>query len=66
MAKEFRIPHSAIQDPQTITEVNKRVFREHDLDFERHPAIHEDDHGRGERIVRVKTGKMFGPWKHRG
>lgn len=54
MAKEFRIPFDKIADPQSITGVNEREFAKHDCDFSRDPATHEDDHDKGERVIRVK------------
>ena len=68
MAKEIKISHELIQDPQTITQVNREVFRSHGLD----PSIHEvekitDDMKNGMRHILVKTTKYFTvpelPWK---
>lgn len=65
--KEIRIPHSEIQNAQTITRRNVRAFREADLDIHRHEVIEiADDHRRGERVIRIQDRKFFGPWKKRG
>ena len=67
MAKEIRIQHKEIADSQTITRVNERKFRELGLDIHRHEVEKiEDDHSRGERIMKIKNTKYYGPWGHRG
>lgn len=67
MAREFRIDHDRISDPQTITQVNIEEFKKQDLDIHRHEVEKlEDDHGKGQRVFRVKNTKYFGPWSHRG
>ena len=67
MPREIRIPFSEISDSQKITQVNVRKFREQGLSIHRHEVEKiEDDHSRGERIMRIKNTKMYGPWKHRG
>ena len=59
--KEIRIPHARIQDPQTITRVNAEAFKKAGLDIHVNGVESlEDDHKRGERILRVhKTTKYF-------
>jgi hypothetical protein len=60
MGKEIRIPHAEIRDPQTITDVQERAFEAHGLDMHRHEVDELiDDHARGERILKVKTPRMF-------
>ena len=67
MAREFRIDHDKISDPQTITQVNIAEFKKQDLDIHRHEVEKlEDDHGKRQRVFRVKNTKYFGPWSHRG
>lgn len=67
MAREFRIDHDKIMDPQTITQVNIEEFKKQDLDIHRHEVERlEDDHGKKQRVYRVKNTKYFGPWSHRG
>lgn len=67
MAREFRIDHDKISDPQTITQVNVQEFKKQDLDIHRHEVERlEDDHGKKQRVYRVKNTKYFGPWSHRG
>ena len=59
--KEIRIPHSEIQDSQTITQVNERKFKEAGLDMHVNgvEALH-DDAKTGERVLKVhKTTKYF-------
>jgi hypothetical protein len=67
MAKEVRIPYSEINDSQTITRVNERKFKEQGLDIHRHEVEKiEDDHGRQERVLKIKNTKYYGPWSKRG
>ena len=59
--KEIRIPHSEIQNSQTITQVNERKFKEAGLDMHVNgvEALY-DDNKRGERVMKVhKTTKYF-------
>jgi len=59
--KEIRIPFSRIQDSKTITKVNAEAFKEAGLDIHVNGVESlEDDHKRGERVLRVhKTTKYF-------
>lgn len=67
MAREFRIDFDKISDPQTITQTNVEEFKKQDLDIHRHEVEKlEDDHGKRQRVYRVKNTKYFGPWSHRG
>ena len=67
MAREVKIPFSEISNSQTITRVNERKFKEQGLSIHRHEVEKiEDDHSRGERVMRIKNTKFYGPWKHRG
>jgi len=60
MAREIRIPHDQIQDSQTITKVQERIFEEHNLSMHRHEVDGlEDDFDKGERILTVKTPRSF-------
>lgn len=67
MGKEFRVDHDKISDPQTITQVNVKEFKDHDLDIHRHEVTEiVDDHDKKQRVYKVKNTKFFGPWSHRG
>jgi len=67
MPKEIRIPFSEISDPQKITQRNIKEFKKHGLSIHRHEVEKiEDDHGRQERVMRIKQTKYYGPWSHRG
>ena len=67
MAREFRIDHDKISDPQMITKANVKAFKEQGLDIHRHEVERlEDDHGKKQRVYRVKNTKYYGSWKHRG
>lgn len=59
--REIRIPHKDIQDPSTITKVNTEAFKNAGLDIHVNGVEDlQDDHRRGERILRVhKTTKYF-------
>lgn len=59
MDREIIIKHDEIRDPQTITDVNKKVFAENGLDFNKHEATFEDDNDKGVRVMRVKNRKVF-------
>ncbi len=59
--REIRIPHSEIQDTQTITQVNERKFKEAGLDMHVNGVeeLH-DDNKRGERVLKIhKTTRYF-------
>jgi len=65
--KELRIKHDEISNPQTITQRNIKEFEKHGLDIHQHEVKEiVDDHERGERIIKVKNTKYYGPWKSRG
>lgn len=59
--KEIRISHKDIQNSQTITKVNEEAFKKAGLDIHVNGVESlEDDHKRGERILRVhKITKYF-------
>ena len=58
--KEIRIPHSKIQDPQTITDVVRNEFRKNDLDIHQHEVDElTDDHRTGERILSIRKKQYF-------
>lgn len=66
MAREFRVDHEKISNPQTITQENIRQFKEQDLDIHRHEVERlEDDPKIKQRVLRVKNTKYFGPWSKR-
>lgn len=67
MAREFRVDHDKLSDPQTITQENIKAFKAQDLDIHRHEVERlEDDHDKKQRVYRVKNTKYFGNWSHRG
>ena len=67
MAREFRVDFDKISDPQTITKANTEAFKEQGLNIHVNEVEKlEDDHGKRQRIYRVKNTKFFGPWSHRG
>lgn len=70
MSREFRVDFDDISDPQTITQKNIEKFKEQGLDIHRHEVETNegiiDDHGKKQRVYRVKNTKYFGPWSHRG
>ena len=58
--REIRIPHSQIQNPQTITNVNRRAFKEAGLDIHKHDVREmHDDHARGERVMKIKKPTRY-------
>lgn len=60
MSKEIRIPHSKIQNSQTITREMEREFEARDLNLHVHEVEQmDDDFKRGERILKVKNTKYF-------
>ena len=60
MAKEVRVPFSKLRDPQTITSEMEAEFDARGLDMHRHEVESlEDDHKKGERVLKVKNTKYF-------
>jgi hypothetical protein len=67
MAREFRVDHDKLRDPQTITQENIKLFKEQGLDIHRHEVERlEDDPKIEKRVLRVKNTKYYGPWSKRG
>ena len=67
MARELRIPFKELENPQTITQRNIKEFKKHGLDIHHHEVEKiEDDHGRQERVMKIKNTKYYGPWSKRG
>lgn len=56
---EIRVPFEQLKDGQTITQVNKRLFKEVDRDLQRHEADIEDDHDRQERVYRIDSERKY-------
>lgn len=58
--KEIVIPFDKIQDSQTITTVQERIFKEKGLDMHKN-EVNEliDDHSSKKRILKVKNVKYF-------
>ena len=60
--KEIRLDYDKISDPQTITDVQERAFREHGLDMHRDELTGEEivnDSDRKQRILKVRSPKKF-------
>lgn len=58
MSKEIIISHEEIKNPQEITQVNIRKFKEADLDIHVNEVDRlEDDHKKGVRILTIKNTK---------
>lgn len=58
--KEIRIPMDEIQNPQTITGINRRKFAEHGSDYHI-DEVREivDDYDKGIRIIKVETKRHY-------
>ena len=56
---EVRVPFDKLKDGQTITQVNKRLFREVDRDLQRHECSLEDDHDRQERVYKIDGERKY-------
>ena len=60
--KEIRIPHEKISDPQKITDVQERAFKEHGLDMHRDEVTGEeivDDFEKKVRVLKVKKRRTY-------
>jgi len=60
--KELRLKFEDLKDPQKITDVNERAFKEAGLDMHRDELTGEeliDDHDRRERVLRVRGRRTF-------
>lgn len=58
--KDILVPHDQIRDPNKITDVNERVFKENGLDMHHHEVDKlEDDHRRGVRRYKVRGPRTF-------
>jgi hypothetical protein len=66
MAKEIKVDFEKIENPQTITQENIKMFKEHDMDIHKN-EVEEivDDHSQRKRIYKIKNTKYFGPWSKR-
>lgn len=67
MSKEIIVEHKDISNPQSITQVMEKTFKDNDLDIHKHEVeILEDDHRKGLRHLQVKNTKYFSigdiPW----
>lgn len=56
---EIRVPFEKLKDGQTITRVNKRLFREVDRDLQRHECDVIDDHDRQERVYKIDSERKY-------
>jgi len=67
MAREFRIDHDKLNDPQKVTGEMAKAFKEQGLDTRKNIALDIiDDPVKRQRIVKAKNTKYFGSWSHRG
>lgn len=65
--KEIHVPFAQLGDSQTITGVNKRLFKENDMDIHKNEVVDLiDDHSAGKRVYKLRKVKYFGPWSYRG
>lgn len=57
---EIRIPHERISDSRKITRINREEMAKRNLDIHRHEVVKlEDDHSRGERVLKVRKLGTF-------
>mgnify|MGYP001616874195 FL=1 len=60
MSKEFRIPFDKLGNSQTITDIQEKAFKEHDLDMHKNEVDELiDDHSKKERVYKVRNRKYF-------
>ena len=60
MAREIKIDHADIMDPQKITDVQEQRFKDEGLNTHVHEVESlTDDHKRKQRIIRVKNTRYF-------
>ena len=58
--KEIVLDHKDIENPQTITEVQSRAFKERGLDLLKDDVKERiDDFSTGKRILKVKAPKKY-------
>ncbi len=59
-AKEILVDHSELQDPQTITARNERMFKEHGMDIHQNDVLDiTDDHKKKVRRYKISHVKYF-------
>lgn len=52
---EIRIPHDKIRDSQTLTQVQRRAYKDAGVDMSMNDVVSlDDDFGRKERVIKVK------------
>ena len=59
--KEIRLPFEAIKDPQKITDVNEKAFKDIGLDMHRDELTGEeliDDHDKQVRVLKVRKRRV--------
>ena len=66
--KTIKINHSEISNPETITKVNEKIFKDHGIDLHVNEVVDlKDDMVKGIRHLEVKVSKYFMvpelPWK---
>ena len=60
--KEIRLPFEKISNPQTITDINEKAFKDNGLDMHRDELTGEeliDDHDKKVRVLRVRGRRTF-------
>jgi hypothetical protein len=67
MAKEIRVPHQALRNSQTCSREIEQAFERAGLNVHRHEIVTmEDDHDRGERVIRIQTPRVTVGFGKRG
>lgn len=60
MAKELRIPHQELRNPQTCSTRIEEAFKRAGLNVHRDEIDSmEDDHDKGERVIQARTRKVM-------
>lgn len=57
--KEFRIAHGLLQDPNTITEINRREFLKHGFDMRVEECDLTEDFDTQERVYSVQPRRKY-------
>lgn len=67
MAKEIRIPHHLLRDSRNCSSKIEEEFQKVGLNVHRHEIQEmEDDHDRGERVIRIHTPRVTVGFGRRG
>lgn len=57
--KEIVIDHERLRDPNTITPITQKAFKDAGFDIHRDEATTEDDHGKGKRVYKIRNVRYF-------